>query len=92
VETPEQPDVPVCAQHVWDWWWELNARRPPGFDNLEPISYTEICSWLFVTRRHVAPEELDWLVRMDNAWLVAIAEERRLKQEREELNRERGKR
>jgi len=83
VATPEQPDVPLCAKHVWAWWWGLNARRPPGFDNLAPISYGEIESWISLTGKQVAPEEIDWLIGMDNAWLSVISEERRAKQERE---------
>ena len=79
----------MCAQHVWDWWWHLNSRRAPGFENLAPISYSEIQCWLSLTKKLVAPEEIDWLVTMDNAWLMAISEERKAKHEREkeEANR-----
>lgn len=59
-----------------------------------PLSYTEIQSWLALTCRLVAPEEIGWLIAMDDAWLHAIAEERRARQERdkEEAERNRGKR
>lgn len=90
-ETPEQPTVPQCAQHVWEWWWQLNARRPPGFDSLVPLSYTELLAWLQLTGRYVAPEEIEWLIQMDNAWLVAIAQERKYKAEREKEKAERNK-
>ena len=73
----------MCAQDVWDWWWELNARRIPGVDNLAPITYTEITQLLLLTRRIVAPEEINWLIQMDNAWLTAISEERRAKHDRD---------
>jgi len=76
---------------VWDWWWELNSRRPPGFENLAPISYNEISSWLFLTKRLVAPEEINWLIAMDNAWLLTISEERNAKREREKEESERNK-
>lgn len=93
VESPEQPTVPPCAKHVWDWWWRLNARRPPGYESLAPISYTEIRSWLFLTGKHVAPEEIYWLVEMDNTWLLTISEERNAKRDRdkEESDRNKGK-
>jgi hypothetical protein len=73
----------VCAGRVWDWWWQLNTRRPPGFESLAPISYSEICSWLLLTGIQAAPEEIRWLIAMDNAWLSAIAKERKAKQERD---------
>jgi hypothetical protein len=82
-ETPEQPEIPACGQHVWDWWWELNARRAPGFDSTVPLSYTEICSWLVLTRRLVTPEEIGWLIAMDDRWLNTIADERKAKSERD---------
>jgi len=80
---PDQPEIPQCAQHVWEWWWELNTRRPPGFDSLAPISYSEIISWLYLTGRYVSPEEIGWLIQMDNAWMNSIAEERKARTERE---------
>ena len=88
-ETPEQPEVPLCAEHVWQWWWELNARRAPGFDNLAPLSYSEICAWLALTCKLVTPEEIGWLIAMDNAWLTAISEERKAKHERDKEESER---
>ncbi len=83
VESPEEPEIPFCAEHVWKWWWELNARRPPGLDNLAPISYGEIESWISLTGKMVTHEEIRWLMQMDDAWLSAIAEERKARQERD---------
>lgn len=88
---PEQPTVPACAQHVWVWWWDLNTRRPPGFESLAPLSYSEIRSWLLLTGKHVAPEEIDWLIGMDNAWLLVISEERSARRERDKEEAERNK-
>ena len=78
---------------MWAWWWELNARRPPGFESLAPLSYAELRSWLLLTGRRVAPEEIGWLIAMDNAWLEAIAQERKDKAERDrqEAERKQGK-
>jgi hypothetical protein len=85
------PEIPDCAQHVWEWWWELNTRRPPGFDSLAPLSYGEIQAWLFLSGRFVAPEEVKWLIDMDNAWLTAVATEREARREREREEAERKK-
>jgi hypothetical protein len=87
-ETPEQPDVPECARRVWKWWWELNARRPPGFDSVVPLSYTEIRNWILLTGTMVAPEEIQWLIQMDNAWLGQIATEKQDKADREKQEAE----
>lgn len=83
VATPKQPSVPACAQHVWDWWWELNARRGPGFETIAPITYSDLYHWLLLTGKYVMPEEIDWLIQLDNAWLAIIIEERDARQERE---------
>ena len=90
-ETPEQPTVPICAQHVYDWWWELNARRGPGFDTLAPLTYGEVAFWARLTgRQHiVTPVEVRWLMTADDAWLRTIAEERKGKQDREKEKVER---
>lgn len=93
-ETPPQPEIPVCGEHVWQWWWELNARRPPGFENLAPFSYTEIYNWILLTGLSVSYRDIRWLVAMDNAWLEAIANEkedrRRREKEEAELNKGKG--
>jgi hypothetical protein len=93
VETPVQPELPACAEHVWHWWWELNARRPPGFDSLAPITYGEIDHWISLTRKRVTTREINWLTQMDNAWMTAIATERkdRSDRDREEAERNKGR-
>lgn len=68
---------------MWEWWWELNTRRPPGFETLAPISYSEIHSWILLTGKYIAPEEIGWLIQMDNAWMATISEERNAKRDRE---------
>lgn len=39
----------------------------------------------------MAPEEIDWLIGMDNAWLMAISEERGAKRERDKEESKRNK-
>lgn len=38
---------------------------------------------MLLTGKFIAPEEVAWLIQMDNAWLAAVAEERSAKRERE---------
>lgn len=91
METPEEPEVPYCGQQVLAWWWELNARRGPGFDTLAPLTYGELESWKTATGRQIVctPIEAKWLMTMDDAWMGAIAEERKAKQERDKAQAER---
>lgn len=91
VETPAQPEVPFCALHVWGYWWELNARRPPGFESIAPFSFTEIHFWQAATGRSLDTAEITWLIAMDDAWLDEIAKERKARNEREKEEAERNK-
>jgi hypothetical protein len=92
-ETPLQPELPMCAEHVWHWWWELNARRPPGFESLTPFSFSEINHWISLTGKRVTVREIGWLTQMDDAWMHAISTERkdRIERDKEEANRNKGK-
>jgi hypothetical protein len=81
--------VPLAGAHVWAWWWELNQRRQPGFEALAPLTYTEIKSWLELTGKYVSPEEIGWLIEMDNAWLNQIAQEQKDRRDREKVAAER---
>ena len=69
--------------HVWDWWWELNARREPGFETLSPLQYSEISHWMILTGRHPDIVEIGWMMRMDDKWLYTVSQEKKAKQERE---------
>lgn len=83
-ESPLQPIVPLCAQHVWDWWWEeLNPRRGRGFDLPEPIPFSEIKSWIYLLQIRTTPEEIRWLTKMDNAYLEQYGSEKSDKSDRE---------
>ena len=88
LEPPECPVLPELGLYAWESFWELNARRPPGFDSLAPISYTEMQHWLNLTGRQLLREELGWLVQMDDAWMAAISAERAAAQERKQAESE----
>ncbi|MGH8033828.1 MAG: phage tail assembly chaperone [Lysobacterales bacterium] len=91
VESPAQPELPACAEHVWFWWWELNDRRAPGFESLAPLTYAEIHHWILLTGKLLGPEEIRWLIAMDDAWLSTISEERAARQERDKEAAEQAK-
>lgn len=71
----------------------MNGRRPPGFDSLAPLSYSEIYHSILLTGRSATYRDIRWLIQMDNAWLEQIARERtdRREREREQAEREKAK-
>ena len=83
VESPDLPPIPDMVQHVWEWWWQLNARRQPGFDSMTPLSYSEIYHWSALTRTQVTTTEIDIVVRLDDAYLRAVAIERKEQRDRD---------
>jgi hypothetical protein len=77
VEVPEVPEIPDAVSHVWDWWWELNARRAPGGESVAPITFSEIYHWSSLTRTQITPSEIGMMIQMDDAYLRSVAEERK---------------
>lgn len=87
---PEQPDVPDAVTHVWEWWWQLNARRAPGFESAAPLTYSEIYHWSALTRTQVTAAEIGILIQMDDAYLQAVRDEQRGQREREREQTDKG--
>lgn len=85
-ETPDEPILPEVAYRAWQWFFELCARRCSGFDSLQPLQYTEIAAWLALSGRLITHLELHLILAMDSAWLVAVAEEKEAKRERDSKN------
>jgi len=82
-KTPDTPEIPDAVTHVWEWWWHLNARRIPGFDSMSPLTYSEIYHWSALTRTQIAPAEIGMLIQMDDAYLRAVATERKEQRNRD---------
>ena len=77
VETPEAPDIPDAGLHIWEWWWKLNSRRVTYSEVQAPLTYSEIYHWSILTRTQISPSEIDVLMIMDDAYLGAVADERK---------------
>lgn len=73
---PEGPDIPECGYHAWEIWWRLNARRPSG-ETQTPISYSEMHSFCDMTGVILVPNDVQMIEAIDNAYLIAVSEERR---------------
>lgn len=62
------------AEHVWEWFLKLIARRSgTGFGG-NPISYAEIDAFGRLTGAHMRPWEIEALCEMDDAYQLALAE------------------
>lgn len=70
--------IPIEGEHIWNWFWELSARRSQGF-GLSLISYTEIRAWLEVRRPLIHDWEIEILTNMDQAFLKACQPQKKEK-------------
>lgn len=62
-------EIPYEGTHLWDWFWELSGRRHASF-GIALIPFSEIKSWLFISRKEVYPWELEVLLSMDLAYVT----------------------
>jgi len=65
------PPFPQDCAYVWTWFCELSAARTYDDGRPQPISYTEIKSWAYLTGRQPQPWEVEWLRELDAVWLAA---------------------
>ncbi|MFC4729088.1 phage tail assembly chaperone [Coralloluteibacterium thermophilus] len=75
-----KPEIPPPAAHVWGWFWALSNRRRSG---PEPLTYAEVGEWQRLTGTPVRPEEVEMIMRMDDAYLDETRKEQRAAVERE---------
>ena len=87
VATKEQPEIPEAGYYAWEMWWRLNARRPTG-DSQTPISWAEMQAFCVITNMLLNANDIIMIEAIDNAYLIAISEERRgaFDRSREESN------
>ena len=77
-----EPSVPFCAEHLWNWFWELHSTRSAGMNGPDPISYLEIDAWEKKTGKIVHPFEVKIIKDLDAAYINFSHKERRKKQEK----------
>lgn len=64
--------LPSEGAHLWEWFWTVSRRRRTG---PEAITYSDLDAWRRLTRTPVLPEEIEILMRMDDAFLTEVREE-----------------
>ena len=65
----DEPEIPYCVFHVWEWFWDLHGSRASGFNGPEPISYLDIYSWSVLKNIELRDIEIDILKTMDCTYL-----------------------
>ena len=74
-ENPDEPEIREDIEHIWAWFWQLHARRQNGANGPQAISYPEIDAWSRITGELLLREEVGILIRMDDGYRQALAEE-----------------
>lgn len=69
VELRDQPELPESAEHVWNWFLELNSGRTASMAGLNTISYSEIKAWAELLKMDLAVWEVNALKALDRAFL-----------------------
>lgn len=67
----EEPEVPSAGEHLWFWFWDLDAVRGHDMGSPEPLTYTEILAWAGLRRFGPEPWETEALRQMDVAYRIA---------------------
>ena len=64
---------------MWEWFWDLSARRKSG---PEALTYAEVGEWQRLTGTAIRHEEVDMIMRMDDVFLSGSRDEQRAQYER----------
>lgn len=68
-ELEGEPELPFYLQHVWDWFWELNARRTSGGLSANPITWADFGFWNLLKDKRVRPIEIEIIEMIDRLYL-----------------------
>lgn len=91
-KVPDCPVVDEGMRYPWAIWRDLNRRRPPG-EGVTPISYREIESFCRMTNECLSPEDVRMVLAVDDAFVIAVSEERAAADERKrEIQKNRPRR
>jgi hypothetical protein len=85
-----EPEIPDVVSHVWNWFWVVNNRRQYSPNGPQPLTFSEIDSWVRRMDLDARPEEIEMLVAMDDAFITASYRELRDDRARQQ-SRQQGK-
>lgn len=83
----KNPDIEINPdhEHIWSWFWQLNEARTHGMNGPNPLTYSEIASWVSLSGEIVSREEIAVIRKMDAAFIKALSEERKAQDERNKV-------
>lgn len=76
IDVPDDPELEQGSEYILQWFWELNAKRQPGFSGLCPLTFADIRAWQQLTGKITRPDEIEALMLMDSAYTNAIHDKR----------------
>jgi hypothetical protein len=85
-------DPPEDGAHLWGWFWHLSGHRHQGMNGPQPLTYPDVDIWSRMTGTEVLREEIAILMRMDTAYLNAVAEASEEQRKRADMNEKPRKR
>jgi len=71
-ESTPEVQIPEGAEHVWEWFWELSARRRSG---PEAMTFADVGEWQRLMCLDLLPQEVGMLMAMDDQYLAAVRED-----------------
>lgn len=87
LQLTDEPEIPHCLYHVWNWFWELHGGRSSGFNGPEPILYSEINAWVNTKKILIHDFEIDIIKKMDSIYLNFVNEHRQAKKPKNKGNK-----
>ncbi len=76
-EWPEEyplPEVPEAGTDLWDWFWDIRAGVPSGFNGPDVIAHTELEAWARLTRTTLQPVHIRLLRALDQQFISSHSE------------------
>lgn len=70
-KVPDEPEVPDCAAHIVNWFFELSNRRGAGMAGGLPITFEAISAWSALLQTWPTEDEVRMILAMDSAFLAA---------------------
>lgn len=67
-------ELPAQCEHVWVWFGELAAARGSNGWGPNPITWADLAAWQRLTGARPTPREVEWILRLDHAWLKSVAD------------------
>jgi len=87
--TPPEPEIPDAVEHVWEWFWQLSNKRRSGMGGMEPLSFSDIGFWAQLTRSDPLPDEIELILKLDDAYMAAVRDEQAAKQQADKQKNQR---